>query len=68
MTTIVLLDGGPNKFLGTSYVVDAECLESRVKIEHGNGYEHYTHNGTFRLFDGEQRPVFVWCDRTRMAE
>ncbi|EXG82152.1 DUF5988 family protein [Cryptosporangium arvum] len=68
MTTFVLLDGGPHEFLGTSYRVDAGGLESRIKIAHGNGYEHYTHNGTFRVLDGEQLPVFVWCDRTRIAE
>lgn len=68
MAKFVLLDGGPNEFLGLSYPMGTEGLEAKVKIAHGNGYEHYTHNGTFRLLDGQQLPVFVWCDRTRIAE
>ena len=67
-TTIVFLDGGPSQLLGTSYLADAGGLETKLKIAYGNGYEHYAHNGTFRLFDGEELPVFQWCDRTRIAE
>ncbi|MFI5960312.1 DUF5988 family protein [Cryptosporangium sp. NPDC051539] len=67
-TTIVFLDGGPSQFLGMSYLAAAGGLDTKIKIEHGNGYEHYAHNGTFRLFDGAKLPVFQWCDRTRIAE
>ena len=67
-TTIVLLDGGPGEYFGTRYVLDADGLETRIKIQYGNGYEHYAHNGTFRVLDGQEIPVFQWCDRTRMAE
>jgi hypothetical protein len=66
--TIVMLTGGPSDLLQAYNTWEVDDLEEKIKIKYRSGYEHYTHNGTFRMIDGHQLPVFQWCDRTRMAE
>jgi len=67
-TTIVMLSGGPNEILETYGTWEVDDLAGKLKIQFGCGYEHYTHNGEFRTLEGEEFPVFQWCQRTRVAE
>lgn len=53
---------GPRLRVGRSAV-----KEGRLKVQFGNGYEHFDLDHYDDL-DGRSVPVFVWTDRTRIAE
>ncbi|WP_432037203.1 DUF5988 family protein [Streptomyces cucumeris] len=63
----VLLVGGPP---GTPQVWAASSIggRERVKIQWGNGYEHFESAGECAEFEGELIPVYRWCYRTFIAE
>ncbi len=56
--------------LGSHISVDrAAVTEGRLKIQSGAGYEHFDlDHFTTPGDDGEPVPVFVWTDRTWIAE
>lgn len=56
--------------LGSHISVDrAAVAEGRLKIQFGAGYEHFDlDHFTDSDDDGEGVPVFVWTDRTWIAE
>lgn len=41
--------------------------EGRLKVQFGNGYEHFDLDH-YEEIEGRTTPVFVWTDRTRIAE
>lgn len=43
-------------------------LGEKLKIPHGAGYEHFSHDGEFSVVDGAEAAVFRWCGSTRVAE
>ncbi|MEV0696045.1 DUF5988 family protein [Streptomyces sp. NPDC050388] len=60
----VRLEGGPVELTGTVNLADLHEVifsEEKIKIRHGNGYEHYTPAGT-------EPAVFQWVGRTKIAE
>jgi hypothetical protein len=63
----VILIGGPP---GTPRAWAAPPVGDRnqVKIQRGNGYEHFEPADECAEFEGELIPVYRWCYRTFIAE
>lgn len=63
----VILREGPE---GTPSIWEMETLTpgDRIKILHGNGYEHYEFAHRYAEFEGNMLPVYRWCYRTYIAE
>ncbi|MET7906278.1 DUF5988 family protein [Streptomyces sp. NPDC005355] len=63
----VILVGGPPR---TPQIRAAPPVgdRERVKIQRGNGYEHFESTDECAEFDGELIPVYRWCYRTFIAE
>jgi hypothetical protein len=63
----VTLRGGPDGLPETVFVRAAQLREPRLKIPFRAGYEHFvpTRQGNGKAGDDA---VFVWCDRTELAE
>jgi hypothetical protein len=63
----VTLRGGPDGLPETVVVRAAQLREPRLKIPFLAGYEHFVPapRGSGRAGDNA---VFVWCDRTKLAE
>ncbi|MFD8124613.1 DUF5988 family protein [Streptomyces albidoflavus] len=60
----IRLEGGPAEISGTVVLTDFREVifsEEKIKIRHGNGYEHYTPAHTASA-------VFQWVGRTKIAE
>ncbi|WP_415954493.1 DUF5988 family protein [Streptomyces sp. KLOTTS4A1] len=60
----VRLEGGPTELSGTVNLTDFREVilsEEKIKIRHGNGYEHYTPADSATA-------VFQWVGRTKIAE
>ncbi|NYV76983.1 DUF5988 family protein [Streptomyces sp. UH6] len=60
----VRLEGGPAELVGTVDLKDFRDLifsDEKIKIRHGNGYEHYTPSGN-------APGVYQWVGRTKIAE
>ena len=64
----VVLSGGPRTLSDGGVVELDQPAADKVKIAHRAGYEHFLPNGEVRVVDGETLPVYVWSDRTRIAE
>ncbi|MEQ0564000.1 DUF5988 family protein [Amycolatopsis sp. NEAU-NG30] len=65
-TVKVTLKGAPDGMPETVLVRCAELAHDRLKIPYRAGYEHFVpenHRGV-----PEDGAVFVWCDRTKLAE
>jgi hypothetical protein len=64
-TVVVTLEGGPATLPQTMTVEWSKDL-CKIKLPHGNGYEHY------ELVEPTattgSRPVFRWTTRTKIAE
>jgi hypothetical protein len=59
----VNLKGGPDGMPATVSIRLSELSSSRLKIPFKAGYEHFV------LVGGTPEvPVFLWCDRTKVAE
>ena len=63
----VILRGGPEGTPST-HAVDSLGDGDRVKIFHGNAYEHFEFSHRYEKFDGDWLPVYRWCYRTYVAE
>ncbi|MEV4311997.1 DUF5988 family protein [Actinocrispum sp. NPDC049592] len=63
--TKAVLAGGPAEVTEGPVVTG---LDDKVKVPFASGYEHFAHNGEFLMVEGESRPVFRWCGRTKIAE
>ncbi|MFI2437085.1 DUF5988 family protein [Streptomyces sp. NPDC018693] len=70
--TEVVLSGGPQDI-----PVEARTLrlnlanrnpDEKIKIRHGNGYEHFERSPDSGTQDGSGPVVFRWTRRTRIAE
>lgn len=59
----VTLKGAPDGMPETVLVAAAELSQGRLKIPFRAGYEHFARDGAW-----ETDEVFVWCDRTKIAE
>ncbi|MFI7114900.1 DUF5988 family protein [Amycolatopsis sp. NPDC049868] len=59
----VTLKGAPDGMPETVFVTVAELSRDHLKIPFRAGYEHFTRDGAPETAD-----VFVWCDRTKVAE
>lgn len=64
----IVLVGGPEGVAEKCPPVEIPNLDGKVKVPYASGYEHFSHRGEFRMVDGHSRPVFEWCDRTKIAE
>lgn len=64
----VVLSGGPRTLSDGGVVELDQPAADKVKIAHAAGYEHFLPNGEIQVVDGESVPVYVWSDRTRIAE
>ncbi len=64
----IVLVGGPERVTEAGVVPEIHGLDQKVKVAFGSGYEHFAHNGEFQVVEGESRPVFHWCGRTKIAE
>lgn len=54
--------------LGSSMTVPRSAvIEGRLRVQLGNGYEHFDLDHYLER-DGASVPVFVWTDRTGIAE
>jgi hypothetical protein len=63
----VLLSGGPTDLPSASRRLRADAGESRIKMPHCGGYEHFERVDGQETADG--RPVvYRWVARTRIAE
>ena len=63
----VTLKGGPEGLPGTVVVDPAQLRDQRLKIPFRAGYEHFVPERTADANAGDNA-VFVWCDRTKLAE
>lgn len=64
----IVLVGGPERVAESASIPEVTDLDQTVKVAFASGYEHFRHNGEFRLIDGESRAVVQWCGRTKVAE
>ncbi|MEV0445714.1 DUF5988 family protein [Streptomyces spectabilis] len=78
----VHLEGGPSTLSGTVVLAelnDVICSAEKIKIRHGNGYEHYEFidaqggvggaRANSRAHDGGSDPLKLrWVGRTKIAE
>jgi hypothetical protein len=64
----IVLVGGPEGVADKCSPMETTSLDGKVKVPFASGYEHFSHSGRFTVVDGDSRPVFEWCDRTRIAE
>ena len=64
----VILVGGPASLCDDDRIRHVADSSQRIKIRHGNGYEHFTATGERKTHDAAELPVFVWCARTKIAE
>lgn len=67
-TRIVLVGGPDGVTEKCGAPLEVTNLADKVKVPFASGYEHFTHSGEFAVIDGDFRPVFEWCDRTKIAE
>jgi hypothetical protein len=63
----VTLRGGPDGLPETVVVRADQLREPRLKIPFGAGYEHFAPEQRGHGKAGDNA-VFVWCDRTKLAE
>ena len=61
----VTLKGGPDGLPETVVVRVAQLRQARLKIPFRAGYEHFVPEQQGKAGDNA---VFVWCDRTKLAE
>jgi hypothetical protein len=66
--TRIVLVGGPDGVAEKCAPLEVTNLDDKVKVPFASGYEHFSHSGEFAVIDGDFRPVFEWCDRTKIAE
>jgi len=64
----VVLVGGPPDLPLADCVREVPSVTDQVKVAWRGGYEHFRYSGESREVRGCPLPVFVWCDRTRIAE
>lgn len=64
----IVLVGGPRGVAESCSPMEITDLDGKVKVPFASGYEHFAHSGEYALVDGDSRPIFAWCDRTKIAE
>ncbi len=64
----IVLVGGPDRVTESGSIPQVTDVNETVKVAFASGYEHFRHNGEFHEVEGESRPVFQWCGRTKVAE
>jgi hypothetical protein len=64
---LVFLRGGPTD-IPEVHEVEFDDLEDRLKLPHGNGYEHFEFTHQYKDVAGELMPVYRWSYRTAIAE
>jgi Family of unknown function (DUF5988) len=63
-----LLKGGPAQLDHAERIRHVEDIDQRVKLQVGNGYEHFAPNGETVESEHGLLRVFQWEHRTRIAE
>jgi hypothetical protein len=66
--TRVLLVGGPSGLGGAARIQQVADLREEVKVNLGNGYEHFCYLGRRAQHGREMLPVFGWIGKTKIAE
>ena len=65
----VVLEGGPADIPEAERLRTVNVEESKVKLSHCGGYEHFDRTGEQRSGgDGTLRTVYRWVMRTKIAE
>ncbi|RKN12024.1 DUF5988 family protein [Streptomyces radicis] len=64
---MVFLIGGPLD-LPRLWTAPQVRDQENLKIQHGNGYEHFSFAEEYRVFQGSALPVYRWRRRTFIAE
>jgi hypothetical protein len=64
----VLLVGGPRSVREEDRVQLVTALSDKIKLCIYGGYEHFCHQGEYRVLRGERLPAFQWTARTAIAE
>ncbi|MFD9741622.1 DUF5988 family protein [Umezawaea sp. NPDC059074] len=64
----VILVGGPTHLGAADRIRRVADLAEKIKVPHGNGYEHFAATGERLPGDTGDMPVFGWCDQTKIAE
>ncbi|MEU4218204.1 DUF5988 family protein [Actinoplanes sp. NPDC026623] len=60
-----ILEGGPEDFPATERVRRVPAGDSKIKIRHGTGHEHFERRESGK---DEKHSVYAWTARTRVAE
>jgi Family of unknown function (DUF5988) len=66
--TMVILTGGPTSLRTDDRIRLVTDLAERIKVQHGNGYEHFKATGESLAHDAAELPVFAWYYQTKIAE
>lgn len=64
-----VLEGGPADILASERLRTVDAEESKVKLSHRGGYEHFDRTSEQLIGgDGTLRNVYRWVMRTQVAE
>lgn len=67
-TISIVLEGGPSDLSATARASRARATDTKIKVEHLGGYEHFERTGSGTQDDATAPVVFRWIARTKVAE